>query len=340
MATENGYSRDALMLQLQQDGSRFEYFQVVRLLRLLGVGVASAAPEPHLRTRAALGLGAATGEVQSVRRASPGQWQATVNVFGLYGSTSPLPVYYTEDLLEEQREGRAAARGLIDILHHALYPLLFESWEKHRLAQRVCEAGDARALLCLQALAGVGENSSAATWAGGRMAVLQYLPLLQQGPRSASGLRRLLSLALQPAGVEVVQHVRRMLPIPRQQHTRVGERNHRLGVDSRVGSHLDDASATILVRVSELGVEAFQDLLPGRPGRQRMQQLVRLYLRDALHVLLQLQLRADARPPALRLGARRWARIGLDAWLDRPAGSAPIAHAGQWQSDEPTGALR
>lgn len=335
MAPANRHAHDPLMRQLQQQGARFEYFQVVRLLRLLGVHIGCAAPEPHLRTRPALWLASAASEVQRVQRVGDGRWQVTVHCFGLYGSTSPLPIYYTEDLLEEQREGRHAARGLIDILHHALYPLLFESWEKYRLAQRVCEADDDRALRFLHAFGGLAHATPGRHGATARLPVLRYLPLLQQGPRSASGLRRLLSLELQPATVQVIQHVRRMLPIPAAQRTRIGEGQHRLGVESRVGSHLDDACATIAVRVHDLDIGAFQQLLPGRPGRQRMQQLMRLYLRDSLHVQLQLQLRADAQPPALRLGARQWARIGFDAWLAQPAGCAALAHAGQWQAHEP-----
>ena len=334
MATTDGNPRDALMQRLQREATRFDYFQVVRLLRLLGVQVGCAAPAPHLRTRAALQLGIAAGEVSSVRRAGAGQWRVTAHCFGLYGATSPLPLYYTEDLLDEQREGRRAARGLIDILHHALYPLLFESWEKYRVAQRVAETGDEAALGCLHAFAGLGPQALYQRRADGRLALLRYLALLQQGPRSAAGLQGMLGLELRPASVRVVQHVRRMLPIPCRQRTRVGECCHALGVQARMGSHIDDACATIAIQVRDLDTETFQDLLPGRPGRRRMQDLVSLYLRDSLDVRLELQLRADARPPALRLGEPKWARIGLDAWLDRPAGCAPPAHVGKWQSQQ------
>ncbi len=330
---------DALMRHLQQHGTHFEYFQVLRLLRLVGVNIACAAAEPNLRTRAALELGMACGEVQAVRHLGRGRWRVTARCFGLYGSGSPLPTYYTEDLLDEQRDGRSAARGLIDILHHALYPLLFAAWEKYRLAQRISETGDVSALRCLHAFAGLAQTAAYRRWAQEPVAVLRYLPLLQQGPRSASGLQQVLELELRPATVRVIEHVRRLLSIPERQWTRVGECRNRLGHDVRLGHHLDDASGTIAVRVQNLGTEAFQSLLPGRPARRRMQGLVRLYLRDSVDVQLELQLRADARPPALRLGARKWSRIGLDAWLDRPAGHAPLARAGQWPAHaaaEPT----
>ena len=62
-----------------------------------------------------------------------GRYRIEANFFGLYGVTSPLPTFYTEDLIDEMRQGHSAGRDFVDILHAALYPLLFRAWEKHRI---------------------------------------------------------------------------------------------------------------------------------------------------------------------------------------------------------------
>ena len=113
--------------RLEREGRRYEYLQLLRMLRLLG-GPARRRGSPwRVRTRASLTLAVEAEEVAQLRRLGDAGWAITTNVFGLYGVGSPLPLYYTEQLLDEQREGRGAARGLIDLVHELLHPLLFQA---------------------------------------------------------------------------------------------------------------------------------------------------------------------------------------------------------------------
>src|SRR5690606_16110792 len=79
----------------------------------------------------------------------------TANFFGLYGVTSPLPTFYTEDLIDEQLAGGTNARDFLDILHATLYPMLFRAWEKNRIWLAVSERRDTDRLNQLMALIGL-----------------------------------------------------------------------------------------------------------------------------------------------------------------------------------------
>ncbi|WP_018911702.1 type VI secretion system baseplate subunit TssG [Thiomonas sp. FB-6] len=186
MASQNRNAPDAVSSptpqDLERDATRYEYLQLLRMLRLIGVAPDDAAAPRGVRTRPSLTLGIEAGEVASAKRLPDGRWSITANVFGLYGPGSPLPVYYTEDLLEEAREGRHATRGLIDLLNHVLYPLLFRCWEKDRIAQRIVEALDTRLLQGLQGFAGVVAPRPAVLPAPKALPPLLYLALLQQPP--------------------------------------------------------------------------------------------------------------------------------------------------------------
>ena len=117
----------------------------------------------HIRVRANLSLGFPDTDIDCIEpmpgRAPGGDdaLRITANFFGLYGVSSPLPTFYTEDLLDDQREGRHARREFFDILHASLYPLLFEAWRKYRLQLRAVEGERRRrALDMLYAFAGLG----------------------------------------------------------------------------------------------------------------------------------------------------------------------------------------
>lgn len=339
MASQNRNAPDAVSSptprDLERDATRYEYLQLLRMLRLIGVAPDDAAAPHGVRTRPSLTLGIEAGEVASAKRLPDGRWSITANVFGLYGTGSPLPVYYTEDLLEEAREGRHATRGLIDLLNHVLYPLLFRCWEKDRIAQRIVEALDTRLLQGLQGFAGVVAPRPAEPSAPTALPPLLYLALLQQGPRSAAGLRRLLELEFHPATVRVRQHVRRLVPMPQAQRSVLGLRNHRLGEDSRAGSHVDDAAGTLRVDLEQLDPRRFRQLMPGGSRRPRLEALLALYLRDPLRVELYLWPRAEPRATGPCLGARAAPRVGLSTWLGTVGACPAPVFAGAWEAGAP-----
>jgi type VI secretion system protein ImpH len=321
--------------ELARDAAQYEYLQLLRMLRLLGVRLDDVGSSRGVRTQPSLTLSTQPGEVASARNLGEGRWSITTHVFGLYGPGSPLPVYYTEELLDERREGRHTTRGLIDLLHHTLYPLLFRCWEKYRIAQRVVEERDARLLKTLQSFAGRVPKRRDAPRQGAPLPPLLHLALLQQGPRSAAGLSRLLAIGLRPARIRVLQHECRLMPIPLGQRSALGMRNHRLGCDTRVGNRIDDASGTLRVDVEDLHPRRFRQLLPGGSRRAHLESLLALYLRDPLRVDLYLRPRASACPPSPGLGAKTRPRLGVNTWLGA-GGKAPAAvYAGFWEAQAP-----
>ena len=313
MAATTGSAAAALREKLLAQGEKFSYFQAIRLLRQLGRHSGARADELRIRPR--LGLGFPENDIDRIEPLAQGGYRITANFFGLYGVASPLPVYYTEDLFEEEREGRHATRDFLDIVHHAMYPLLFDAWIKYRLQQRVVEADDSGVLDRLYAFVGLGDADLRVDLLPGSAELLRYAGLLNQRPRSALGLRTLLADAFSPARVEVDSCVPHWLPIADDQRLRLGRQAHCLGEDSHLGSRIDDYASRIRIGLHDVPAELFQQLMPGQPGHARLRFLTSYYLIDPLMVEVQVGLR-DGEARAARLGNSHWSRLGLDTWLD------------------------
>lgn len=308
--------------ELLADGERFSYFQAIRLLRLLGK--IDPALEASLRIRPKLALGFPESDIDRIEQRADGQVHITANFFGLYGVSSPLPTFYTEDLIDEERDGRKARRGFIDIVHHALYPLLYQAWSKYRITLRVVEEQDRGMENRLFAFLGLHEAAARAALPYSAD-LLHYAGLFHQRPRSALGLKTLLADAFSPASVTIVSCVRVALPIARDQRCSLGVQGHCLGEDSYLGMQIDDVSSAIGVRLTELPETVFQRLLPGGADYERLRFLIRFYLIDPLSVTVELALRDGAARPARTRGQTdgRWSRLGLDTWLGPNHASEP-----------------
>ena len=319
MASTSGQQDAALKRSLLANAERFAFFQAVRLLQRGGADVDRA---PWLRIRPRLSLAFPDTDIDGIGELPGGGYEIEANFFGLYGVASPLPTFYTEDLFDEEREGRHATRDFIDIVNQSLYALLVGSWTKYRLPLRVVERADARLLDHLYAFVGLQDGGLRSRLPGGDQ-LLRYSGLFNLQTRSALGLTTLLADAFAPARVEVVACVPRVVAIPAEQRLRLGECANRLGDESYLGSEVDDCENGLVVRLADLPAELFHALLPGSEANRRLQFMIAFYLTDPLDVAVELMPRV-AEVHAARLGEGDWSRLGLDSWL-APRVQSPLA---------------
>ncbi|RYF78855.1 MAG: type VI secretion system baseplate subunit TssG [Comamonadaceae bacterium] len=314
----------AVTLDLSQafvrDGAAFAYFQALRLMRRQESVQGRATT---IRVRPKLSLGFPDTDLDRIEPLPDGAgWRVTANFFGLYGVTSPLPTYYSEDLLDDEREGQQARREFLDIFHHALYPQLFLAWRKYRLHLRAVEEKDPHALGTLFSFAGLGLSAQRQKLQRAPQ-LLRQLGLFAMHTRSALGLQTLLADAFAPAQVAIDSCVLQHLPIPAAQRLQLGLKAHVLGEESYLGMEIEDSDNLLRISMSALPADLFQQLLPGAEGYARLRFLTRFYLTRPLQIDLALSL-APGERPGLQLGARSgvrgaWSRLGLDTWLGADA---------------------
>lgn len=312
----------------ERNGSAFAYFQAMRLMRRQEAAQGSAI---KIRVRPNVSLGFPDTDIDRIDALPGGNgWRITANFFGLYGVSSPLPTFYSEDLLGDAREGQHARRDFLDIFHHTLYPQLFLAWRKYRLLLRAGEERDAVALGTLYAFAGLGLAPQRQKLPRAPH-LLRHLALFAMHTRSAMGLQTLLADALAPAEVAIESCVLQQLPIPSGQRLRLGQQAHALGEDSHLGSHIDDSDNLLRVSLSALPADLFQQLLPGAEGYAKLRFLTRFYLTRPLQVDVSMRLapgeRCGMQLGGRSAGVRSWARLGLDTWLGADDANAPPDHA-------------
>lgn len=308
-----------LKLDLLKQGNGFSFFQALRLLRRVGeVGEESPGDregaEPNLRIRPDLSLGFPASDVARIEETpgGPAGYRVTVSFLGLYGASSPLPTFYTEDLIDERLADSTTTRDFLDIFHQQLYLLLFRCWSKYRQFVKVVEEESPDDLEKLFCLMGIGEPELRKI-AGGPYGLLRYIGLFTQHPRSAAGLEGLLRDAIGGPPVELIPCLLRKARIPPDQRAVLGESGGRLGEDCFLGFEIDDRMGKFRLRIGPLDADRFDSLLPGRPAHHRVAAMVGLYLTDPVEYDLELVLSGGEAKTA-SLGGERWSALGLDTW--------------------------
>jgi type VI secretion system protein ImpH len=299
-------------------GWSYSFFQAVRLLRRMHSDVkeAGGAPDDHIRVRPDLNLSFPAADIAKIEADESGdqkQFRITTTFFGLYGTSSPLPTFYTEDLILEAGQDESVSRDFLDIIHHRLYGLLFQAWMKYRLFFQVAEAHDDQHLERLFCLLGLGEPELRRDMTNAR-GLLRYIGLFTQFPHSAAGLITMLRDALGEVPLQIVPCIRRMAAIPEPQRLKMGISGSRLGMDSYVGEAIEDRMGKFRIQIGPMNQAAFLDFTPGQPGYAKLTALTAMYVTEPLEYEVELVLAANQAQTA-RLGDPVRSVLGVTTWV-------------------------
>ncbi len=319
MAGEDRRSTSDIKRELLEEGKTFSFFQALRLLgffigkdRLVSKGQDPIREMVRIRPKLSLAHpGAEIDVIEELETDSP-KYRLTANFLGLYGESSPLPTFYTEDLLDADPDSREVAREFVDIINYPLYLHFFRIWTKYRPWLKIVDEKDQNYLDMLFALLGLGVEGMKDEIPGSYQ-LLRYVGLFTQFPKSAAGLKRLLGDALDEKDLDIVPCIPRTVSIPQDQRCYVGESGNVLGEESYLGECIGDVTRKYRVKIGPVDAYNFRQYLPGTYKYRRIVFLSRIYLMDPYESDLEIELAAGEIETA-QLGDGQWSKLGMDTW--------------------------
>ncbi len=325
MASESGNAVHALIRELEEHPRDFSFFRAVWLLEraqrdAVNVGHLGPARDESVRLRPTADLAFPSADVSTIETRpddEPGpRFGLSTPILGLYGATSPLPCFYSEEILHSERLGEEdPARLFFDVLNHRLLSLLYRAWAKYRWSF-VFEAGGRDPISgYLMAWLGLAQPELRDRAGVAPVRLLRYAGLVQQRPHNAAALAGIVSDHFGGVPTRVEQCVPRWVTIAEPDRSRLGLSNSTLGSDIVVGETILDRSGKCRISVGPLDYETFQHLRPGGSGHEEACALARLLLPDRLAFDLHLVLERSAVPPARLACGDGATQLGVVSWL-------------------------
>jgi len=345
MATQNRRSATGLIDQARAQPYRFEFFQLVRLLRLHYSRAGRIDPEtrPHddpLRFRSQLSLAFPVSEVSELKFERAERTNANdqplsevqVTFMGLVGPSGVLPRPYTELLINRHIQHRDdAAHAFMDLFSHRMVAQFYQAWQKYKFHIEHERKGSSDFERYLLNMVGFGEQARQRKFTGNdsglRHELFSYFAgLFSQRPRNPQNLQAMLSFyfalpfTLRPfAG--------RWLKLETEQCTRLGRQNAQLGQSSVVGNRVWDYQSCVRIEIGPLELADYRRFQPGTVDYHKLVELVRFYLGPSLDFELAPKLKHEAVPVA-RLGREGGVALGWLGWLKRPGSQVAPARCG------------
>lgn len=342
MAGKNRKQVSDLKSNIFDSASSYSFYQVIRLLNQMGLtrvkinsedkmtlgSLKSMDPElfnskhanqdncfKNIRIKPNLSMAFPVAGIEKVtENKSQESYDITANFLSLYGTLSPLPSYYTEDLIEEERFDESFIRDFLDILNQRLYELYFLAWSKYRSMIQVHEINNIDHEERLFCISGFG-NQNVRKKITNPFRLLRYSGLFAMGTRSAVGLETLLTDAVGHKA-NITQCINRKSPIPENQWFSLGVQNNSLDVDGYLGRETSDSLSEFKISFGPFNDDEFRDYLPGTRLYRKIVELVKLYLVDSFLFIIEILVQGShIKPVVLDEPEKKWGSLGLDTWL-------------------------
>jgi type VI secretion system protein ImpH len=334
MATQIGtpatdLEQTPLGAEIVDHGYSFEFFQAVALLERMckdkrPIGGFSDPADEAVRFQVNPRLAFPASEIQHVELTESGSVSMQVNFMGLSGPSGVLPHPYSELILERLRARDSSLSDFLDLFNHRIISLFYRAWQRSRL-QASFGAGTRdffSQYLC--DLLGIGTAGLRDRQAVEDEALIHYMALIAGQSRSAAALEQLLADYFQ-APIEVQQFTGSWHRLDESTQCAMqpdrDSLSTQLGTGAVVGDAVWDRQSCVRIRIGPLGIEKYNDFLPGAKGFAALRAITRFFDNDCTDFEVQLVL--DAREvPGVQLGAdgTRPARLGWTSW----AATAPM----------------
>jgi type VI secretion system protein ImpH len=332
MGTDERPPTGALIERLLASPQSFNLFQAISLLERAaahedgeGAQHARGADVDAVRLSAVVSLGFQPSDVAGVSRGSPTGEAFTLKspVMSLAGAQGPLPMPFTELLLERKATRDHATADFLDIFNHRLLSFLYRGRKKHHMGLNWVSPEDSSLASSLDSLSALG-LATGARGQHGETSWLRHAGLMGGAPRSLAGLLAMLGdrLGLRVKGSQFHGGWQQ---IKNSELSRLGGHGHglpRLGRSAVLGRRAWYQSAGIRLELSELPPARLRQFLPGAREHALTRWLISRYVQQDMEV--QLVLAPAARTvPRPKLGAHGDMRLGWTSWL----ASGPMADA-------------
>jgi type VI secretion system protein ImpH len=297
-----------------ENGEAYDFFQAVKLLKKIsGSSRIHGGRSGNIRIEPELNLDYPQSDIAEINKLEgDNQYQITTTFFGLYGVSSPLPGFYTEELLDDEWDELENRKNFLDVIHNHLYPLLYQAWLKYKFPVNTVEFESKKYWEIIFSLIGLPAAFRQDQAQYGYL--LRYSGILSQRSKSMLGLQTILSDYFQDLGVQVQPCVERVVPIVSKQRCFLGQNNHQLGQNSCIGQEVADRTGKFNILLGPVDKVQFEKILSENKAIKFIKSILTVYLTQPLEFNVILILKKQVLQ-STQLGQSNWSALGQSTWL-------------------------
>ena len=324
MANEDREAISFLVKRLVEESHKFSFFQAVFLLeqycgsigKIANIGNDGPPSSECIRFKSDPSLAFPISDIVSIQEIGNNQnlskFQIITAFLGLYGSDSPLPDFYTEEIIQGDTD-QTNVKDFLDIFHHRIVSLFYRSWLKYRYYLQFEPDGKDDFSRRVFSLIGMGTSGIIENLNIPSIRLLRYIGLFMQQNRSASALESILFDYFDGIPVHIEQCVGRWVKINKEDMSFLGA-DTQLGVKTTIGDKVFDRAGKFRITLELSNFAEFKRFLPNGDHFHSLKEVTEAFLPVPLEYEVELIL-PGSEVPSMSMSAEFAPQLGWTGWL-------------------------
>lgn len=240
-----------------------------------------------------------------------------LNFMTLFGSASPLPTHYSEEVLSSIDTDKVLV-DFLDMFNHHLQKFVYPIWEKQRYyIQYQRDLGDKFSKYMLSIL-GLYSQSQIKTSKLNFLKLMPYIGLLSMRQKSAATMVSIIRHYLSHDAIDLDQCIPTQVIIDPSQYALLGTENCQLGGDLLLGESVKSHSGKFRILISDIAWDELYSFSVLGPKIQELKELVTFALNEPLEYDVCLYVKKE-QMRSCSLEEERPFYLGINTWIGEPS---------------------
>jgi len=201
--------------------------------------------------------------------------ELTLNFLSIFGAASPLPMHYSEKILQDA-SGTKVLLDFLDMLNHRLKKLIYPIWEKQRyyiLYQDDLSDGFSKYVL---SMLGLYAQSQGAPTALDMHKLLPFSGILSMHQKSSASLVAILKHYFSHEAITIEEGIISISKLPEEQYVKLGDANCALGDDMCIGTFVLTRNLMFRIQFDQVTWSELEDFSYNGSKKKELIELMRL----------------------------------------------------------------
>ena len=250
--------------------------------------------------------------------------EMTLNFLSIFGASSPLPMHYSEKILQNA-SGSKELLDFLDMLNHRLKKLIYPIWEKQRYyISYQDDLSDGFSKYVLSMLGLYAQSQGIAT-ALDMHKLLPFSGILSMQQKSSASLVSILKHYFSHDAISIEEGIISKSELPEEQYVKLGDANCALGEDICIGTFVLTRNLMFRIKFEQITWSELEDFSYLGSKKRALSELMRLTQKSPQAYEISVTIPPEEIQPCI-LG-ENGVSLGVNGWIGSIDGPQTITVA-------------
>jgi len=237
--------------------------------------------------------------------------EITLNFLSIFGASSPLPMHYSERVLEDASHEKILL-DFLDMLNHRLKKLIYPIWQKQRYYIQYQEDLKDNFSKYILSMLGLYSQAKGAATSLDMHKLLPFSGILSMHQKSAVSLVSILKHYFSHEAISIEEGIVSKSKLPEDQYVKLGDVNCALGEDMCIGTFLLTRNLKFRIVFDHIAWKELREFAYMGMKQKQLSDLMRLIQRAPLAYDIVVSLKKEEINPCV-LGTD--ISLGVNGWI-------------------------